>query len=243
MGAVLFGGQRAYGQEPLATLPADSAVWSLRTSLDGVASFGNIERLLSTTRASLGYVRPMFGATLSPTFVYGTVERTIPRERDLFINLHTYYWPRNTFLGVAFGVFDKSRQRFIEARWVAGAGVGWNAVRRPHQSLVAALAPLFESTHYRPAAEPTRQTVRFGAYVKGRHLLPGRTLWLEHETFLLPSLERHLDYRWRSTLVLSCPITQGFSLRLTLDETYERLPAADTLPNDLRTQVGIAYAR
>lgn len=234
----------ARAQEPLAALPTDSAGWSLRSSLDGMATFGNAERLLTTGRLALGLVRPRFGATLSPTAVYGTVNRTVVRERELFVNLHTYYWPHNKVHGVAFGVFDKSHLRRIDTRWIAGAGIGWHAMRRPRQTLIVSLAPLWETVRFETQTEGTSsQTVRLGAYLKGRHQLGSSGLRLEHETFLLPSLETRRDFRLRTTLLLALPVSRAVALRLSIDDTFEREIVAGTRQNDLRLQFGCAYTR
>jgi hypothetical protein len=169
-----------------------------RFSTEGIASTGNVERLLLQLSTSLDW-KPtsQFKLSGSPSFIYGTQSKILA-ERDFFADLRGSFWHQKPIYGLAFVSWDRSNLRHILNRWTQAAGIGFKLIQKKKAYFSVTNLILHESADFAESRDIDvwRNSTRlFGEFAPGK----SGKFTLNAVLFLQPAISVSHNFRWSST--------------------------------------------
>ncbi len=210
----------------------------VRASLDGMASTGNIERVLLQFASGFDWKTARFlKLSSSPSFVYGQQNKLL-YERELFADLRATIGYQKPFYGLALVSWERSNLRQINNRWVQAAGVGYKVIQRKQAFLSITNLILHETTDYleRTDIDLWRNSTRLlGEFVLGSKVVSRMVVMYQ------PSISQKNNVRWSGTFSVQYQLNKSLSLRTKFENTYESYVVSDRQNNDFRWTMGIAY--
>ncbi len=230
------------GQDPnylVADADQDSVQkFHVRASIDGMASTGNIERVLLQFTSNFDW-KPVRGLKLSssPSFVYGQQNKLL-YEREFFTDFRATIAYQKPFYGLILASWERSNLRQINNRWVQAAGVGYKLIQRKQAFLSITNLILHESTDYleRTDLDLWRNSTR----LLGEFALSNKVV--TRMAFLYqPSISQKNNIRWSGTFSIQYQLNKSLSFRTKFENTYESYVVSDRKNNDFRWTMGIAY--
>ncbi|WP_031527245.1 DUF481 domain-containing protein [Dyadobacter crusticola] len=204
---------------------------------DGNFTRGNVNRSLMVLRAELIFSGPVINVASNPRFTYGK-QSGILAERDGYVDVFVDVFKKRRTYVFGLGVLENSNLRRIDVRQMAGAGIGYRAVKTPKNDLSVTNAILYESTNF--AEIPTVTTIRNSFRVKGKHSFAQDKVRINHITFLQPALNDISNLRWNTIVSVELPLNKWISLRTSFENSYESVVEATRKRNDSRITFGIS---
>ncbi|MFN8344817.1 MAG: DUF481 domain-containing protein [Spirosomataceae bacterium] len=210
-----------------------------RFSADGVASAGNVNRMLLQLVTAVDW-KPTshFKLSGSPSFIYGT-QNKILAEREFFADIRASFWHQKPIYGLAFVSWDRSNLRHILNRWSQAAGIGFKLIQKKKAYLSVTNLILHESADFAEAKDIDvwRNSTRLlGEFSPGK----AGKLTLNAVLFLQPAISMRHNFRWNSTCTVAYKMSSTVSLRTKLEDVYESYTAIGRKPNDFRWTIGLA---
>ena len=207
----------------------------VRISADGMASKGNIERVLLQVNLNFDW-KPssFFKLSSSPSYVYGR-QAALLNERELFGDLRATLAHQRRVYGLVFTSWEQSNLRQIVSRWVQAAGVGFKIIQKPKTYVSITNVILHESTNFteRTDVDLYRNSTR----LTGEFALDSR-LTLASVVYFQPALTQK-NLRWAGTMSLNYRLNRAISLRTKFENSYESLVVAGRQNNDFRWTMGL----
>lgn len=217
---------------------------SLNTKLnvDGYVTDGNIKRTLLTTRASLSLSKgKVFWFSMNPSFTYGETNKQV-QEREYFTDLSTTAFYEKRIYGLAFGIAESSNLRKVKTRTLAGAGLGFRFIKNnPNADLTMSIAGIYEHTDFLTKNDIT--TARVSVRLRGTYTLFKGKLKLYHLGFFQPSVLDTKNVRWNGIANIEIPVSEHFSLRASVENSYESVVAEGRKNNDFRSTFGFSITK
>lgn len=227
-------------------------------ALTGNLARGISDRDLITLRGTLTLWHGALGVFLQPYYLYADIKLgAMPRVKtddERYLRALVYYTFKEPFYVYGVTAYDASLRRKIDARLLAGGGVGLTAVNKPDVTFVTALGLfLFERAYYEgnpmampPVPESRRSVIRTSLRLYGRYKIAER-LNLMHDIYLIPAIydltnnKAFSDLRAMASGIVEVPIVLGFAGRVAVDWTYEGYTVPGTEPHDLAITFGVSY--
>ena len=208
-----------------------------RVSADGYYMNGNARRWYANTRLNTTFSGQTLSVSLAPTLLYGQAGNVVA-DRDLLVSASVQVFPKELFFWYAVAIYDFSKKNKIESRWQSGAGIGVNALQESQHALSITPALVYENTRFNSVEG--NETWRWSVRIKGYHELLERTVILNHETYVQPSIEGIHDLRWRTLVSLDFPVTRSLSFRTGVENNHESVVLTGRKQDDLRWTFGVA---
>lgn len=161
-----------------------------------------------------------------------------------------YFFQHRPLYPFAMAFLSGNFRRKIDFRYFAGAGMTWQVLQRPKNTLKFSASGVYESTRfsgnqynfdrYNGADELNtwRATFRFF----GKHALAANKLRLYYEAYYQPSLQAADNYRWHTEIGLDFPVWKGLSINALLMYDHENVTMLNVKQNDLMATFGISYS-
>jgi hypothetical protein len=211
-----------------------------RFNTEGIASTGNVERLLLQFSTAFDWKpNQQFKLSSSPSFVYGK-QGGLLTERELFSDIRGSFWHQKTVYGLAFVSWDRSNLRHIVNRWSQAAGVGVKLIQKKKAYFSVTNLILHESTDYieRNDIDVWRNSTRlFGEFAPDKL---GK-FTITSVLFLQPAISVRNNFRWSGTLVMAYKMRQNISLRTKFEDAYESYVVPGRKSNDFRWTIGLSF--
>ena len=125
----------------------------------------------------------------------------------------------------------------LDYRLTVGPGAGYYLIKETNTLLAAEAGGAFE-TEKLGSKSDTFATVRFAERFEHK-FSPRARIW-EHAE-ILPQVDKFDNYVVNAEIGVEASLTESFSLRTYLDDTYQNRPAAGKLKNDAQLIAAIAY--
>jgi hypothetical protein len=212
---------------------------------NGQVNYGNVDRVIfsSVNRLQWKPTNKIYKINLDASYVYGEKSK-VTAENDLLVNLNNSFWYEKRWYAIVFGTYEYSNLRGIRQRYLAGGGIGWQAVNPsaeqskgkwfvPYLSLTNAI--IYETTDFYQFRDI--EVVRNSLRVLANFSLFRGKMFFNNTIFLQQSL---MNENFRSTwsAVLRLPISPKLSFQTTFDHSYESLVPANRLNADIRWLFG-----
>jgi len=210
-------------------------------SIDGIASTGNIERLLLQSTLSLDW-KPSKSLKFSstPSFIFGR-QSGLLTEREFFTDIRLSAWHEKKVYGLAFMSWDKSYLRRIQQRWTQAIGAAVKIVQQKRAYFSISNLILHESADFveRTDIDVWRNSTRFFGEFKPDKAGKFSILSV---LFIQPAISTRNNFRWSSTLTLNYKISDDLSLRTKFENTYESFISVGRKSNDFRWTIGLSLS-
>lgn len=208
----------------------------------GLATAGNIERILLEARMALSYSKPtsVIALDMNPRFAYGE-QSGVLAERDYGTDFNIGIFDYKRVHGIIFGFAETSNLRQISFRGLGGAGVAWRIVKMPNYSLSISNAIMYETTDFQSDTKEDINITRNSTRLKGEYRFFNQKLICRHVVLFQPAINTD-NLRWNGTLTLDLPLTAHFSVQTALDNSYESAVVEGRKNNDTRWTIGFTLA-
>jgi len=216
----------------------------LQLGVDGNYSTGNLKQRRASASASLFKRWGDQLAALSSTRYSYMKNGDILFADDLRSVLILTYRPLATVQPYAIGLYHNSYTRFIDRRWMGGAGLAWSALRSKDQQLKLGLAGARELTRWEsrpppfpPSMDPVepdclykgevnrqsceRQMWRLIPRLVGHHKLVDQHIILEYEALWVVDPLDLEDERVYASLTVTVPVLSWLSVYTHYDVSFE----------------------
>ena len=216
-----------------------TAKFHYRFTTDGIASAGNVQRILLQLSSALDW-KPtnQFKLSSSPSFVYGK-QGELLAEREFFADMRGSFWHQKPIYGLAFISWEKSNLRNILNRWTQAAGVGFKIIQKQKVYFSITNLILHEVTDFteRNDIDVWRNSTRLlGEFAPGK----SGKFRITSIVFLQPAISVRNNLRWSSTLTRAYKLSNAISLRTRFEDAYESYTAIGRKPNDFRWTIGLS---
>ena len=220
---------------PLLLSAQDKEVDSLRVkaslSLTGFFQGGNVETIIFRAKTDLK-IKLWENSEFSNvnSYVYQEFGREKADEDVLSLNFLSFHTDKRLYPFVL-GFVSTNFRRQIDLRYLLGAGVTYQLMKKEKNSIKFSISSEFEQTDYvsdtfnisEYDGEPSINTFRGTFWLTGKHELFKDKLVFKYEGFFQPSLEQSNNYRWRADLSTELPIWDFLSFKINYLYTYENL--------------------
>ena len=180
-------------------------------SLTGFWQGGNVETLIFRAKSEVSF-KPWkkWVFKTQNSYVYQEFGREKADEDILSLNF-LYINPERKIYPLLLAFVSTNFRREIDARYIAGAGVTFQLMKKKKNFLKFSISSEYEETNFDnnnfnfAEYDGTRSinTFRATLWVNGKYYLFKDKLIFSHESYFQPSLEFGNNYRWRSDLALS----------------------------------------
>ncbi|WP_051296056.1 DUF481 domain-containing protein [Eisenibacter elegans] len=208
----------------------------------GLATAGNIERILVETGLSLSYERPgsVFSFDMSPRYVYGS-QAGVLAERDYSTDLNVGIFHERRFYGIAFGFGEVSNLRKIKLRYLAGAGLAWRIIKTNNYKFSISNAIMYETTDFDSPEREDISVWRNSTRIKGEYRFFSNKLIFRHIAFLQPALDKD-NFRWNGIASLELPLSAYFAIQTAIENSFESVVVEGRKNNDTRWTIGFTIS-
>lgn len=229
---------------------ADTLLWQYRMSATGNWLRGNVEQFTVLGTGEVAHVREHWGLKSAISYQYGTFLYRQTLGEGIWRNF-IYGDTRKRIYPYIMVWYQQSHQRGIEHRVQAGPGLTYVLLRKKGRLLKLSATGTYETSTFCTASYRDRPglttavigTWRATARIYGEHQLLQRTLRLQYELWVQPSVTDSDNLRAHIEAALSVPLKKGFALRQTLNWSYERIVQRANTYEDLLWTFGISYQK
>lgn len=220
-----------------ADIPNDSLILHTKLSLDGIAHFGNVQRLLSRQTIDIALKNRTVDSEIHLLYVYGEQANTVT-ENDVLSVVNFGNAITDDFAGLIFGTFESSRLRKIETRFQFGIGPKMTLYASETTQWKLSTVLLIDRTNFDNGER--MKSNRLSLRLKGSQVVIEDKLRLSLEAYFQPSISHMTtDYRWRSTLRCELPFTRLLSISGAYVHSYESITKESRLPGDITLTLGL----
>jgi Protein of unknown function, DUF481 len=228
---------------------SDTLLFQSRFGLTGAWQTGNVEYLA---------FRGKIDMTLAPSrqFAFKTQNSYLYQEfynrradEDIFSRNFIYFNQTKAIYPFAMAFLATNYRREINFRYFAGAGLTWQALRKPNHLLKVALSGIYEQTNYTKSVFNIEEfngksqidTWRATFWLFGKHHFLNHKLIFHYDCYAQPSLQNAANYRWQIETGFDVPIWKGLTISTNYIYTYENLVTDKLKTKDSILTFGLAY--
>jgi hypothetical protein len=202
-----------------------------RTTLNVAESYGK-----NTSPGAIPQTNPPTPSVTTLSSIFHT-----DAERDQYVS------PR--FYALADTSFDHNYAQGLSLQQVYGGGLGWTALKTPHQELDLKADIHYEMQQYlttpvngvTPAAQPSTHLVGSTIFEGYHRDLPRKVLFTESLN-VLPAFNVASDYSYNATAGLAIPVFKKLSASITATDNFLNDPAPGYKKNSFQFITGVTYA-
>lgn len=198
-------------------------------SLTGFWQGGNVNTLIFRARSEVSF-KPVENWVFKTqnSYVYQEFGREKADEDILSLNF-LYIHPEKKIYPLLLAFVSTNFRREIDARYMAGAGVTFQVMKKKKNFLKFSLSSEYEETNFDNNnfnfsdydGTTTINTFRATLWVNGKYHLFKDKLIFSHESYFQPSLRYGNNYRWRSDLALEMPVWKHLNFKINYLNTFE----------------------
>lgn len=198
-------------------------------SLTGFWQGGNVETLIFRAKSEVSF-KPWkkWVFKTQNSYVYQEFGREKADEDILSLNF-LYINPERKIYPLLLAFVSTNFRREIDARYIAGAGVTFQLMKKKKNFLKFSISSEYEETNFDnnnfnfAEYDGTRSinTFRATLWVNGKYYLFKDKLIFSHESYFQPSLEFGNNYRWRSDLALEMPVWKHLNFKINYLNAFE----------------------
>lgn len=208
---------------------AQEAGWDGEVEIGASFFFGSTEQSLVNAILEVGHADSTLEISGGGDFKYGRAEtdegeRTRLTHRSWSLDATLDYLPFATVSWFVLGGLESSFQRNIDLRSDAGAGVKYTFVRSEGARFDVSAALLGEHTRLDQTPEEGADegwTARWSYRVRGKRVVGDDRVVLESVTFYRPVVDAFDDFVVETKNSAAYRLTDTFSLKLSLIDTYD----------------------
>lgn len=198
-------------------------------SLTGFWQGGNVETLIFRAKSEVSF-KPWkkWVFKTQNSYVYQEFGREKADEDILSLNF-LYMNPERKIYPLLLAFVSTNFRREIDARYIAGAGVTFQLMKKKKNFLKVSISSEYEETNFDnidfnfAEYDGTRSinTFRATLWVNGKYYLFKDKVIFSHESYFQPSLEYGNNYRWRSDLALEMPVWKHLNFKINYLNAFE----------------------
>lgn len=210
---------------------SDSLNFKANLSLTGFLQRGNVETIIFRAKSDVSF-KPWKNAVFKTqnSYVYQEFGKVKADEDILSLNF-LFLNPEKKFYPFALGFFSTNFRREIRNRYLAGAGVTYQAVYKKKNWLKISLSSEYENTFFKSSlftnssynGDNQIETLRGTIWVNGKYFLAKNKIILTHENYFQPSLTESDNYRWQFDIGLEFPIWKFLNFKVNYLHTFESI--------------------
>ncbi len=198
-------------------------------SLTGFWQGGNVETLIFRASSAVSFKPWKKGVFKTQnSYVYQEFGKEKADEDILSLNF-LYINPERRIYPLFLGFISTNFRRKIDVRYLAGAGVSFQVLKKKENWLKFSISTEYEGTSFSDNnfnfsqydGSQNINTFRATLWVNGKYHLIKDKLILGHESYFQPSLQYGNNYRWRSDISLELPVWRFLNLRVNYLNTFE----------------------
>jgi len=219
---------------------SDTLTIQAKLSLSGFWQRGNVETSIFRGRTDLS-IRPWKKWVYKNTnsYVYQAFGKEKADEDFLSLNF-LYFNPDRKVYPLALAFLSTNFRRAIDSRYLIGAGVTYQVLRKEKSTLKFSLTCEYEATNFNQTTfnrsefngQEEINTLRSTLWVYGRYQLFQKRMILTHESYVQPSLESSENFRWRAEVGLGFPIWKFLDFTINYINTFESIVIIDQVQED-----------
>lgn len=218
----------------------DSLKVKANLSLTGFLQAGNVQTLIFRAQSDLTFIPwKKWVFKTKNSYVYQEFGKEKADEDILSLNF-LYINPKRKIYPLVLGFFSTNFRREIDARYLFGAGVTFEIMKKEKNWLKCSITSEFERTDFKQSnfnisdynGDPTVSTLRGTLWINGKYHVFKDRLILSHESFVQPSLEHGNNYRWRADLGVEFPVWKFLNFKINYLYTYESLVISNQVRDD-----------
>lgn len=219
---------------------SDTLKFKARLSLTGFWQGGNVNTLIFRANSDVAF-KPWKNWVFKTknSYVYQEFGKEKADEDILSLNF-LYINPERKFYPLFLGFVSTNFRREIDVRYLFGAGVTYQILRKKHNWLKMSLTSEFEQTNFVRANfnhteynnSKSINTLRGTIWINGKHHLFKKKLILTHESYFQPSLEQGNNFRWQADIGIELPVWKYVNFKINYLHTYESIVIIDQKEQD-----------
>lgn len=200
-------------------------------SLTGFWQGGNVETLIFRAKSDLSF-KPWkkWVFKTQNSYVYQEFGKEKADEDILSLNF-LYFNPEKKLYPLVLGFVSTNFRREIDLRYLVGAGVTYQILRKKKHWLKVSLTAEYEETDFAQATfnrseyngNSSIDTFRGTIWLNGQYHLFKDKLVLSHENYFQPSLEAGNNFRWRGDIGIELPVWKFLNFKINYLNTFESL--------------------
>ena len=209
-------------------------------SLTGFWQSGNVETLIFRAKSEVSFkpVKSMVFKTQN-SYVYQAFGKEKADEDILSLNF-LYLNPERKIYPLFLGFVSTNFRREIDVRYLVGAGVTFQLMKKKKNWLKFSISSEYEKTTFDSDTfnfseydgDLAIKTLRATLWVQGKYHLFKDKLIFSHESYLQPSLRYGNNYRWRSDISLEFPVWKYLNFKINYLNAFESVVIQDQEQGD-----------
>lgn len=214
----------------------ESDTLNLKTnlSLTGFWQGGNVETLIFRAKSEVSF-KPwkkwVFKTRNSYVFQEFGKEKA---DEDILSLNFLYINPERRFYPQLLGFISTNFRREIDVRYIYGAGVTYQVLKKKKDWLKMSLTSEYERTTFKRAdfnlpeynTSTSINTLRSTLWIQGKYHVFKNKMILTHEMYFQPSLEQSNNFRWWADVAMELPIWKFLNFKINYLRTYESIVIA-----------------
>ena len=180
----------------------------------------------------------------SNSYIQYTFNKTFNNiiQNDIFMYEVLSYKGDQLFYPKISGMFEKSKIKSINYRYILGAGIGCNILTKPKYKLAIINSFVFEKTEFELNKLLDYQGIRYSVILKGNYILLNEKLIIKHNLFFHPLIHNAKNnYRFRFLITSVLPISKRLSVQINFDYNSESIVDSGYNPENVSTTFGFSY--
>lgn len=210
---------------------SDTLNFKAKLALTGFWQSGNVETLIFRAKSDVSFVpwRKWVFKTQN-SYIYQEFGKEKADEDILSLNF-LYLNPQKKIYPLLLGFVSTNFRREIDSRYLVGAGVTFQLLKKDKNYLKLSLSSEYEQTDFDKTTfnypeyngNHLIDTFRATLWVNGSyHLFKGKLI-LNHESYIQPSLEQSNNYRWQADLGAELPLWKFLNFKINYIHAFESL--------------------
>ncbi len=208
---------------------SDSLKLKASLALTGFWQSGNVETLIFRAKSDLSLkTKNNWVFETKNSYVYQEFGKEKADEDILSLNF-IYFNPDRKVYPLLLSFVSTNFRREIDLRYLLGAGVTFQVLKKNSNSLRISVSSEYEQTEFTNGlfnraefnGDQSISTFRGTIWVNGKYHLFEKKVILSHESFFQPSLEQSNNFRWQADIALEFPIWKFLNFKVNYLHTYE----------------------
>lgn len=213
----------------------DSLKVKANLSLTGLWQSGNVETLIFRAKCDINIVPwKNWVFKTKNSYVYQEFDKDKADEDILSLN-YLYINPKRKVYPLFLGFVSTNFRREIDLRYLYGAGVTFEVLKKDKDWMKFSLTSEYERTFFKQSnfnipeynGDETISTLRGTFWINGKHYTFKDKLILTYESYFQPSLEESDNYRWQADLGIEFPVWKFLNFKINYLYTFESLVISD----------------
>lgn len=219
---------------------SDTLNFKGRFSLTGFSQRGNVETLIFRASTDISF-KPFKNGVFKTknSYVYQEFGKVKADEDILSLNF-LYLNPDRKIYPQLLGFVSTNFRREIDLRYLFGAGVTFQLLKKKKDWLKLSLTTEYENTNFKKTSfnrtayngDANINTMRGTIWMNGRYHLFKDKLIFSHESYFQPSLEQGDNNRWQLDLNLELPVWKFLNFKINYLRTFESVVIAGQKEED-----------